>query len=150
MILIQEYSNYIKHIIYDQPIIIMSSQQCVGLTKNSTLCRKSTRNGCFCHLHKSQKPADINGIIDIRFCFIFVKKQILSGISIDSNDDMVRTASLLSLRKKIEPILKKAEDVKFIILFDRCIQELAYHPSFMNQRIKDFDDIEDFFESMGY
>jgi hypothetical protein len=31
-----------------------------------------------------------------------------------------------------------------------CMRELAFHPRFVSERIQQFDDIEDFFESMGY
>ncbi|GMF47762.1 unnamed protein product [Phytophthora lilii] len=85
-------------------------------------------DGLFCHLHKNQQPTDIIDFRDLKFFYRFVKKQILSGLLLDENDDDEKLASLLSIRQKIGPILKKAEDVKFVILFDRCIKEVAFHP----------------------
>ncbi|GMF22091.1 unnamed protein product [Phytophthora lilii] len=45
---------------------------------------------------------------------------------------------------------EKSKLTPHTIQYDRCIEELAFHPRFMNKRITQFEDIEDFFESMGY
>ncbi|GMF33070.1 unnamed protein product [Phytophthora lilii] len=53
---------------------------------------------------------------------------------------------MIELNRLIE---KKTINIGRHMQYDRCIRELAFHPTFMTYRIDQFDDIEDFFESMG-
>ncbi|GMF43318.1 unnamed protein product [Phytophthora lilii] len=53
---------------------------------------------------------------------------------------------MIDLNRLIE---KKTKNIGRHMQYDRCIRQLAFHPTFMNERMQQFDDIEDFFESMG-
>ncbi|GMF65223.1 unnamed protein product [Phytophthora lilii] len=52
------------------------------------------------------------------------------------------------LLKEIESEFKQRLDNR--TSFNSVIGQLSYHPHFMDRRIQQFEDIEDFFESMGY
>ncbi|GMF36405.1 unnamed protein product [Phytophthora lilii] len=43
----------------------------------------------------------------------------------------------------------KAKRINYRLQYNRCVKQLSFHPRFMNERMQQFDNIEDFFESMG-